>query len=62
MKSSSRSLGESFAGFGADSFRPVNSQPALQCAAFGYSLVGFSVADALSACLNEQLIFYDLNL
>jgi hypothetical protein len=62
MKSSSRTLGESFAGFGTDSFRPVNSQPACQGAAFGYSLVDFSVADTLATCLNEQLIFYDLNL
>jgi hypothetical protein len=34
MKSSSRSLGESLAGFGTDSFRLVNSQAAFQRAAF----------------------------
>jgi hypothetical protein len=34
MKSSSRSLGESLAGFGTDKFRLVNSQPAFQRAAF----------------------------
>jgi hypothetical protein len=62
MKSSSRSLGESLAGFGTDSFRLVNSQPAFQRAVFACSLVRFCVADALATCLNEQLIFYDLNL
>lgn len=62
MKSSSRSLGESLAGFGTDSFRLVNLQPAFSRAAFGYSSAGFSAADALATCLNEQMIFYDLKL
>jgi hypothetical protein len=62
MKSSLRPLAEFSAGFGTDSFRPVNSQPAFQDARFGYSLVDFFVADALATDLNEQLIFYDLNL
>jgi len=85
MKSSSRSLDESLAGFGIDSFRLVNSQPVFQRAAFGYSLVGLSVAAALgiklilqhfnvgyplsssflaaiATCLNELVIFDDLNL
>jgi hypothetical protein len=55
MKSSFRSLGEPLAGFGIDSFRLVNSQPAFQRAAFGYSLVGLCVAAAVATCL----IFYD---
>jgi hypothetical protein len=61
MKSSSRLLGESLAGFGTGSFRPVNSQPGFQRAEFASPLVGFSIADALATCPNEQLIFYNLN-
>jgi hypothetical protein len=58
----STSFERSLAGFGTDSFRPVNSQAGFECAALGCSLLGLSVAAALATCLNEQLIFYDLNL
>jgi hypothetical protein len=54
MKFSSRTFGQPFTGFGIDSFQLTTSLPAFQGAAFGYSLVGLSVAAALGIKLILQ--------